>query len=509
MNPQPVGRVGSPSAFDLSEVTGCRPVPRRAGSWSQCAISESSRFSRTGAPGHRGFALVAVLVVVMLASMIAISLLFRMKAEETAAAAGAGSEQAWAAAMSGVHEAMKAVAGLPTGNLDWRDSPATFRERFVSDDGSDRWFFTVFTRGDPDGEEIRYGLTDEASKLNVNTATEEMLGRLPGLKPLLTEALLDFIDPDNEPHPEGAEQEYYDALPQPYKILNGPCSTLDELLLVRGFTASVLYGEDANLNFHLDTNENDSDENFPSDDGDSRLNPGLRPFLTVASYEWNEDSEGLPRTDLNDPEDPPFTNGLPATVGPFIDACRSNKVVFAHAADLLEATTQVKNAQGKPVELASGVGKDDLATVLDWFTATNAFELMGLINVNTASATVLQTVPGIDETLAGNITSLRRTLGAEKMTTTAWLYNEGVMDAEKFKELAPYLTARSHQFSFHVVGYGVPSGRYRVLEVIIDNAGGKPVILYLRDLTRLGLPFRIESEQSFETAGRGGAGGKS
>lgn len=457
---------------------------------------------------RRGFALVAVLVVVMLASMIVVSLLFRMKAEETAATAGAGSEQAWASAMGGVYEAMKTVSELPPGNLEWRDSPATFRDRFVSDDGADRWYFTVFTRGDPDGDELRYGLTDEASKLNVNAATGEMLGKLPGMKPLLTDALLDFVDADNDPRPEGAEQQYYDALPQPYTILNGPLSTVDELLLVRGFTAGVLDGEDANLNFQLDANENDSDERFPPDDGDSRLNPGLRPYLTVASYEWNEDSQGLPRTDLNDPDDPPFTNDLPATLGPYLDVCRSNQVTFAHAADLLEATTKIKNAQGQEIEIASGVGKEDLPTVLDWFTATNATELAGLINVNTASAIVLQTVPGIDETLAGNIVSLRRTLSAEKMTTIAWLYTEGVVDAAKFKALAPYLTARGLQFSFHVVGYGVPSGRYRVLEAIIDTAGGKPVLLYLRDLTRFGLPFKIETGPLIQvTSGGGGAGG--
>ena len=43
-------------------------------------------------------------------SMVVVSLLFRLRAEETATAAGAGCEQAWAAAISGVHEAMR-VAG--------------------------------------------------------------------------------------------------------------------------------------------------------------------------------------------------------------------------------------------------------------------------------------------------------------------------------------------------------------------------------------------------------------
>ena len=46
-------------------------------------------------------------------------------------------------------------------------------------------------------------------------------------------ALLDYIDEDDVPRPEGAEQEYYSALPRPYRIRNGPLASLDELLLVQ------------------------------------------------------------------------------------------------------------------------------------------------------------------------------------------------------------------------------------------------------------------------------------
>ena len=56
-----------------------------------------------------------VLVVIMMASMVAASLLFVLKAEQTSSAAGDSGEQAWAAAMSGVYQAMRAAAdaGLP------------------------------------------------------------------------------------------------------------------------------------------------------------------------------------------------------------------------------------------------------------------------------------------------------------------------------------------------------------------------------------------------------------
>jgi hypothetical protein len=280
-------------------------------------------------------------------------------------------------------------------------------------------------------------------------------------------------------------------------------STLDELLLVRGITPGVLYGEDANLNLALDLNENDSDQTFPPDNGDGKLELGLRQYLTVSSYEPDTDKEGARRTNLNDADDPLPRVELPPGLTNYILTLRSNKITVAHPADLLEAHTKVKDPTGREGELESGVGKSELALVLDLFTTTYKERLTGLINVNTASARVLATVPEIDEALAESIVSARRSLNAEKRQTIAWLYTEDVVSADLFRRVAPFLTGRSLQFSFHVVGYGVPSGRYRVLEVVIDCAPKEPVIIYLRDLTRFGMPFRVETEPSV-SAGRAG-----
>src|SRR5262249_21189647 len=84
----------------------------------------------------------------------------------------------------------------------------------------------------------------------------------------------------------------------------------------------------------------------------------------------------------------------------------------------------------------------------------------------------------------------------------AWLFQEGVMDAAQFKRLAPLLTARSYQYSFRVAGFGLPSGRFRVLDVVIDLGSGKPVVTYLRDLTRLGLPFTLEPDTPEQTVAK-------
>lgn len=447
-----------------------------------------------------GFILIAVVVVVLLASMVVVSLLFRLQAEETATAAGAGAEQAWAAAMSGIHEAMRIASKTPVGSLAWHDDPAAFRERLILDEGSERWFFSVYGAGGNDEEEsARFGLTAEASKLNINEATEAMLEKLPTMTPYLVQGLLDFLDSDNTPRPEGAEQEYYDALANPYGVANGPLSTVEELLLVRGFTPSLLFGEDANLNFRLDPNEDDAEEQFPPDNRDGTLNAGLRQHLTVWSYDTDTDSQGAPRIDLNaadaalSREDSGSGETLPEPVTAYIQALRRSNVKLGHPAELLEAHAKLKDENGAEVEMDSGVGKAELPIVLDRFTTRLLPRAPGLIDVNTASSQVLQVLPGMDEALADSIVSARLNLRDEQRRTPAWLYQEGLLDASQFKALAPYITARASQFHLHVVGYGVPSGRYRVLEAIVDTAGQKPAIIYLRDITRLGLPFPVRT----------------
>jgi len=449
----------------------------------------------------RAFILVGVLIVVMLASMIAISLLFQMRAAEESTSAGMGGARARAAAMAGIR---KVIQALSTNNLeviDWRDNPDQFRAQLVFDEGSERWHFTVFTgSGDLDAP-IRHGLSDEAGKLNLNRATEDSLNALPQVEPTLSQALLDFIDEDNVPNPEGAEQAYYDTLTRPYKIHNGPLVTVDELLLVRGFTKSVLFGEDANLNFRLDGNEDDGEARFPPDNANGALNAGLRPFLTVSSYEPNVTSNGLARTVLDNASSALPTNGLPEATLEFIRAARRNKETIGHPAALLEATKTMKDEQGKEREYVSGIGAEELSVALDLLSNTNATELFGLINVNSASATVLQTVPGIDEPLAEAIVSARAGLPQELQETTVWLFSENVVDAELFREIAPRLTGKGYQYSFRVIGYGVNSGQFRMFEVMLDAARGEPEVIYLRDMTRLGLPFPLENPDELAVSG--------
>lgn len=454
----------------------------------------------------RGFVLLAVLVFTFLLSMVTVSLLFTSRSEETAAVASAGAEQAWAAAMSGVEEALRVVATAAPGSVGWQDQPATFRQRKVYEDGSDQWYFTVYSPADSEStSDRRHGLTDAASRINLNHPGLADLSRVPQMTPELALAVQRFLgrapasttavpSVPAEPDSPGG-----DLAGRPVggagDVVHGPLGSLGELLQVPGFTWSLLYGEDANLNGLLDPNENDGDQQSPPDNQDGQLDRGMAQYFTLRSHEAPTTQDGRRRINLNQPGNALAGLDLPPTFGDYLAALRAARVRLAHPADVLEARARGKDASGQDVEIPSGITKDELPRVLDLFTTETGPRSEGLININTASALVLATLPGIDLSLAESIVGTRSSLSAERRSTIAWLYQDGVVDADRFKRIAPQLTTRSHQFQFRVVGYGVPSGRFCVLEVEVDVAGGQRRVTSLRDLTKLGIPFRLIGDE--------------
>jgi len=438
-----------------------------------------------------GMVLVAVLVVTALAALVAAALMFRARAELAASAASVRGEQAAAVALSGLNYTM-AVLKQHHGDIEiWYDNPDLFQNREVARHGADTWYFAVYAADPEDEDRVRYGVVDEGGKIHVNTASEETLAGLERLEADRLDCLLDYRDRDSDARAGGAEQEYYDRLPHPYIIPNGPLSTIEELLMVKGFTGDLVYGEDANLNGRLDPNE---------DDGLDRLDPGLRDLLTVYSAVPNVDRDGHRRIDINQgrlPEDLAISDETRRLIGVYLAEGHR----FKHPAEVVGLRFQAKKQHKDYPDVQPGtwleehLAAGDLAVLLDRTTADTKRRLVGLVNLNTARAEVLAAMPGLDASRARQIVDVRSGLSAETKSTIAWLYEQGVLEPDVFKEVAPHLTARSYQFSVRCVGFGVPCRRYRVLEAVVDLAGSRPRLAYVRDVTRLGLPFALDPER--------------
>ena len=238
------------------------------------------RFRRTG------IILPVVLVLIGLLALLTAGFTFFTRAEIAGSIANAGARQARLAADSGLEEITSILRDGRDDVTLWQNNPNRLRHALVWSDAFTREDDPVRVAGsrlelfeegqpaiafcvcivamnldDPNGESIRYGITAESSKLNINVATDQQLEQL--LTPILAaleienaqeliNALLDWRDGDDDLREGGAENEYYNTLEPPYRAKNGPLDTVEEILIVSGFNAAILYGEDVNRNGVLD-----------------------------------------------------------------------------------------------------------------------------------------------------------------------------------------------------------------------------------------------------------------
>jgi type II secretory pathway component PulK len=328
------------------------------------------------------------------------------------------------------------------------------------------------------GAEIAFGLVDEARKLNLNTATSDMLASLPGMTLDLAEAIIDWRDSDTDISGNGAESETYMLLDTPYHCKDSAFETLEELRLVAGADLEILYGEDTNRNGILDSHENDGDETLPEDNGDGILQPGIIEYLTVYSREPNKQSDGTPRVNINNDE-----NGqLGQVLGEKLSSERAQQI---------QAQAGSGNNFRSVLEfyLRSGMTPDEFALVDDALTISDEAYLQGLVNVNTACAEVLTCLPGMDEEKAEMLVAFRQGK-TDELETLAWIVD--ALEPEEAIAIAPYLTTRCYQFTADAAAVGHLGRGFRRVQFIFDASGDEPIVVYRKDLTRLGWPLGAE-----------------
>lgn len=316
-----------------------------------------------------------------------------------------------------------------------------------------------------------FALVDEASKLNLNTATLDMLEALPFMTPDLAASILNWRNPATTITAGGAELEY-GMLNPPYTCKNAPFETVDELKLVIGATTDILYGADINLNGILDANENNQNT-LPSSVAnlDNGLNAGIFNYVTVYSREPNTQIDGTPRINISARGQP----GLRAALQNALSADRATQIMQqigrnATFTSVLQFYT------------SSGMSADEFAQVADMLTVSADPYIQGLVNVNTASATVLACLPGIGVNNAQTLVTYRQA-HPDQLATVAWVAQALGNDAAI--QAGPYITAKSYQITADIAAVGHHGRGYRRTVFVFDTSGGTPQIIYRRDLNQL------------------------
>jgi type II secretory pathway component PulK len=363
-----------------------------------------------------------------------------------------------------------------------------------------------------------FGLVDEGSRLNLNTASSNAISWLPRMTSDLMQGIIDWRDTNGG----GSTATYY-AMQQPsYVCKNYPFETVDELRLVYGADMDILIGEDANRNGILDPNENDDNQN-------RQVDPGVLEYFTVYSREPNTNSDGSTRLNIATGVTAAQVRGVLTNVPDIttdrVDAILGNLGLSSGAAAGAGRGTGRMDAPTTPTTpgvpggagglgatptaarftspllfyVQSGMTSTEFASVFTNLTTVSTSYIEGRVNINTASYTVLTCLLNGDTAAAQQVVNYRQT-NPNNLTSIAWLVDalgQGYTSDLQALEAGDYITTQSYQFSADVAALG-PHGRgYRRVKFVFDTSSGTPQIVYRQDLTYLGWALGADVRQKW------------
>jgi len=206
---------------------------------------------------ERGIALLLVLWVITLLTVICAEFSWTMRTETVITRNFKEGEQAYYAAEAGINKAI--VELMRNLNQPPSSSPEEESEELQE---APLW--------EPGLEKIRFSfeeyacevaIEDENNKLSINAFLREAKKNPTRLKALLTEkiglegeerdtvadGMIDWWDADHDiTGVNGAERDYYLSLDEPYECRDGDLPVIEELLLVKGVTEQIYYGDAGN-----------------------------------------------------------------------------------------------------------------------------------------------------------------------------------------------------------------------------------------------------------------------
>jgi len=170
--------------------------------------------------GRRGIAQLLVLWTLLLLGTLAAGFALSMRSEAQAARNGIDGLRAYYQARTGVSRAIMLLSTFPASNLVW-------------------------TRIEEEEEDAAYlvEIAGEGGKIDINAVSEEDLFyilRKGGLSDAEAErvrdAILDWIDADDDPRPFGSESAEYARMREPLFPRNGKLASVEELRYIAGIT---------------------------------------------------------------------------------------------------------------------------------------------------------------------------------------------------------------------------------------------------------------------------------
>jgi len=197
--------------------------------------------------GETGVALIMVLWVIAILSVVVLEFSFGMRTEANLAKNFKEEASLYALANGGIQRAIVELIYKHDSRIQQKRKAMKIEEILP---GKEEWQ----TDGRPNEISFSMGkcevrILGEDGKININTVSDNLLRKIIGNLGLVGEArdvvvdsILDWRDSDDFYRINGAENDYYQSLPNPYECKNGNLDTIEELLLIKGVTPDLFHG---------------------------------------------------------------------------------------------------------------------------------------------------------------------------------------------------------------------------------------------------------------------------
>ncbi|MFP4087443.1 MAG: general secretion pathway protein GspK [Desulfobacteraceae bacterium] len=207
---------------------------------------------------EHGIALVLILWVLALLSVIVGEFCYAMRTEVNITRNFKAQTEAYYIALAGVNMAIRELIRdqiMPresTPREGQADETAKKAEKAESETEEQRDRVRINTDLPPVSFEagaFRVRVDNESGKININGANENLLKMMVEAfdleeqqRDIIVDSILDWRDENDLRRLNGAEDDYYQSLPEPYECKDGDFDSVEELLLVRGVTPEIYNG---------------------------------------------------------------------------------------------------------------------------------------------------------------------------------------------------------------------------------------------------------------------------
>lgn len=198
-----------------------------------------------------GFAVIIALVAVTVLTIMAAAFAYAMKVETKLASNTNNDEEFYWMARGGVERAcwwlaLEGNQPFSSKQQYWAGGPGDGPET----NGPAEILANESLDGFPIGEgTVSIKMDELEAKININAVDGQFLqqaltsqGADPNAISSVPDCILDWLDPDDNTRPAGAESDYYLGLTPSYYAKNAPMDSTEELLYIKGVTHDMYYG---------------------------------------------------------------------------------------------------------------------------------------------------------------------------------------------------------------------------------------------------------------------------